>query len=247
MPDPRQNVRPGERVRIAAAQINALNAMMRQDMSFRGEPLAGNEPGRNVILARNDSTGDVPRWGVLEITGIEIDPEDGDTERRSFEELPVVTGDTPSTSTAGKLLIAVEPIKAGKIGRVAVAGVVQVKVNMVESGHTHAAPKSSTAELESAPSGPVEILWSGGTTGTVWALVRFGGGGGGVRVGKTTATWSKGTLATIDLYEEGDPPNETQSGELTDCVNKFSDIAADRWVAVGMAANGRYYVIAAEC
>lgn len=68
-----------------------------------------------------------------------------------------------------------------------------------------------------------------------------------LRIGKTRDAWSKGTTATIDLYESGDPPDETLSGELAGCVNKFADIGADKWVAVQLAANGSFYLVSAEC
>lgn len=71
-----------------------------------------------------------------------------------------------------------------------------------------------------------------------------------VRLGKTTAAWNKGTLATIDLYEDGTPPNETKKAPvetLEDCVNKFADVKADKWVIVARAGNGRWYLISAEC
>jgi hypothetical protein len=69
-----------------------------------------------------------------------------------------------------------------------------------------------------------------------------------VRLGKTTDAWTKGTLATIDLYEEGTPPSETTSSEtLEDCVNKFATVGSGKWVIVAKAANGSWYLIAAEC
>lgn len=76
------------------------------------------------------------------------------------------------------------------------------------------------------------------------------GSGDPVRVGKTTSEWPKGTLADIDLYEEGTPPSETKNEEnstLTGCVNKFVDVEADRWVIVALARNGKWYLISAEC
>lgn len=75
-------------------------------------------------------------------------------------------------------------------------------------------------------------------------------GGDPIRVGKTTASWDKGTLATVTLYENGTPPNETATSPaetLADCVNKFADVQADKWVALARAANGSWYLIAAEC
>jgi hypothetical protein len=75
-------------------------------------------------------------------------------------------------------------------------------------------------------------------------------GGSPIRLGKTTAAWSKGTLATITLYEEGTPPNETATSPeetLEDCVNKFADVKSGKWVAVAKGGNGSWYLIAAEC
>ena len=82
--------------------------------------------------------------------------------------------------------------------------------------------------------------------------IRFrdvGGDDDPVRLGKTTGAWNKGTLATINIWEDGSPPNETQTSGamLTDCVNKFAYVASGKWVMVAKGANGSYYLIAAEC
>jgi len=85
--------------------------------------------------------------------------------------------------------------------------------------------------------------------GAGWYPYR-GDDGEPVRLGKTTAAWTKGTLATITLYEKGTPPNETAETPATtlkDCVNKFANVAADKWVMVAMGVNGRWYLITAEC
>lgn len=71
-----------------------------------------------------------------------------------------------------------------------------------------------------------------------------------IRLGKTTGLWEKGTTTTITLYENGTPPDETAADPpltLTDCVNKFGDVEADRWVALLQGPAGRWYLIAAEC
>lgn len=251
--DPRHNVRPGDKLRIAAEHINFINRMMRPDTGFKSGALEGYEPGRNVILCRNNTGGDVPRWGVMRISGIEINPADGDNQRRSFEEMPCVTGSKPNTTTGGKFVIAVEPIKPGEIGRVCAAGIVQAKVSFSDAGHTRAKPKDNTVGyLESSASGPAAIVWSPGGTGEKWSLVRFddgGGGGGSLRIGKTgTSAWTKGTLADIELYESGTPPNETASSEtITGVVNKWADVPAGKWVGIQKAQNGMYYLVVAEC
>jgi hypothetical protein len=71
-----------------------------------------------------------------------------------------------------------------------------------------------------------------------------------VRLGKTTADWDKGALATIELYEEGTPPAEGKKDPpdtIENCVNKFVDVAEDKWVIVAKAGNDYWYLIAAEC
>jgi hypothetical protein len=113
----------------------------------------------------------VARWGVLEITGVEITPTstESDTATRSFQDSPVLTGGTPSATTTA-WCVAIEPIESGKIGRVAVGGVVQVKASIGNSSHKFVKAKASTSELESAWIGEGLILWQG----SGWALVRLG-------------------------------------------------------------------------
>ena len=83
--------------------------------------------------------------------------------------------------------------------------------------------------------------------------VRFRDPGGDdgepVRLGKTSAAWAKGTLATINVWESGTPPSETQTSgaTLANCVNKFAAVATGKWVMLAKGANGSYYLIAAEC
>lgn len=248
--DPRQNVRPGDKLRIAAEQVNYLNGLMRPDTGFKAGPLEGYEPGRNIILCRNATGADLPRWGVMRISGIEINPATDDTGRRSFEEMPCISGAKPNTTTGGKFVIAVEPIKANSIGRVSAAGIVQAKVSFSSASHTRAKPKDNTVDhLESANGGPAEILWSAGTSGEQWALVRFGEGGQ-LRIGKYTgsSTWAKHATATIDIWENGTPPNETSSSQtIENVVNHWADVPSGKWVGIQAAANGHYYLVVAEC
>lgn len=71
----------------------------------------------------------------------------------------------------------------------------------------------------------------------------------GVRLCKTSAAWNKGSTATLNVWESGTPPNETQSTGVTiaDCVNKFATVQSGKFVMIAQAGNGRWYLIAAEC
>jgi hypothetical protein len=71
-----------------------------------------------------------------------------------------------------------------------------------------------------------------------------------VRLGKTTAGWTKGAVASIELRDDGPPGSETgasPTNTLDNCVNKFANVEDDKWVIVAKAANGVWYLIAAEC
>lgn len=223
--DPRSNVRPGERLRIAASQVNFLNRLMAADTSFRSGPLDGWQFGGNVILARNDTGDAVPRWGVMKADGIVIDPNDGDGQRREFEAMPCVIGAVASSGET-KALVAIEPIAADAIGKVAVSGVVQIK-------------SADVAKV----GGAIE-LWKDGD----WSLIRLGGDP--VHLCKTAGSFAKGTIADLNVWEHGTPPDETQNDPvltLHNVVNKYANIAADKWVSVARHGNGYWYVISAEC
>ena len=69
-----------------------------------------------------------------------------------------------------------------------------------------------------------------------------------LRLCKTTAAWNKNTVATLNVWEDGTPPNESQTtGQTIEAVNKFANVAADKFCSVALHANGRWYLIAAEC
>lgn len=70
-----------------------------------------------------------------------------------------------------------------------------------------------------------------------------------LRLCKTTAVFSKGSVATLQVWEDGTPPNESQTSGATveNVVNKYATIASGRWVSVAQHGNGRWYVVAAEC
>lgn len=70
----------------------------------------------------------------------------------------------------------------------------------------------------------------------------------GLRIGKSPSTvWTKGTLANINIYENGTPPNESPSDSVEDVVNHWGDVMPNRWVGVMRAGNGYYYLVVAEC
>ena len=169
--DPRQQVNPGDPIRLAASQVNGLNRLLNLSAGF-SSPAAVEQPTPYTwVMAKNNTGSTIPRWGVLAITGMDITPGSSTTATGQFEQLPVVAGGTPSDTTTA-WCVAVEPIAAGTIGRVAVGGVVQLKA----------------ADLGKARG--AQVLWKDST----WALIRMQAG---VVRGTFSGAWAKGSTATV--------------------------------------------------
>jgi hypothetical protein len=152
----------------------------------------GNKP-YTWVLCKPGFT--VARWGIVEITGVEITPTSTATDAatKSFEEQPIVTGGTPSATTTA-WGVAVEPIESGKIGRLAVGGVVQCKVEVTSADDKFVACKASASEIKTGVKGEGLILYKESGTGSgKWALVRIG----------TTATTEIDVITGVTLGTSG--------------------------------------------
>jgi predicted RecA/RadA family phage recombinase len=149
---------------------------------------------------------------VLAITGMEITPTSSSGgATASFEEMPVLTGGTPSATTTA-WCVAVEPIESGKIGRVAVGGVVQLKA----------------ADLGKASG--AHVLWKDSN----WALIRMQAG---VVRGTFSAPWNKGSTKTIsDAVNSGTTYDNVKNyfASLTGSGTKACAIAyvGSEWILI---------------
>jgi hypothetical protein len=75
-----------------------------------------------------------------------------------------------------------------------------------------------------------------------------GDDGDPVRLCKTSAAWAKGSLATLNVWESGTPPSETQTTgeEIKDAINKIGYVAPGVFVIVAKAGSGSWYLVASE-
>jgi hypothetical protein len=237
--DPRQSVNPGDPIRLAASQINGLNRLLNLDAGFRS-PAASEQPTPYTwVMAKNNTGSNVPRWGVLAITGMDITPGSSANATSQFEQLPVVAGGTPSATTTA-WCVAVEPIESGKIGKVAVGGVVQCKVNVDKTDDKFVA--CLTNGLKTGVKGEGLILWKeSGTGGNKWALVRLAADAQGIKRGTFTAPWSKGTAKSVD-------DAVTSGTTYANVKNYFANIKGSGSKACAIAYVGTEWIlIAAEC
>jgi predicted RecA/RadA family phage recombinase len=205
------------------------------------------------ILARNSTTGTVNRWGVLSVAGVVFTPSGATgNATQQFQDQPVLSGGLPTGGSS--FVVAVEPIAAGKIGRCAVAGVVQAKVNVTDASHGFAKAKDGDlTQLSSADTGDAQILWKeSGTGASKWAIVRFGAGAGAsIRLGKVTGTWSKGSTVTVTQWKgDGSAAVSGPSGPLTfSAINRAQTVTGPTggyWVGCE-SIDGTWHLEWAEC
>jgi hypothetical protein len=263
MPDPRQHVRPGQKLQIAAQQINFLNGLMRKGGGFTSDGLSGWAPGSNVIMARNDTGAALPRHGVVQIGGFLVDPHAGESAESQFSAMPSVLAVLPEcegeeSSAIPRVGVTVEPIAEDKCGRIVVSGVTPVRLNRYDASHRGARAVEnevgfmvSTNDYGAAAS----ILWCAEQTGEQWALVTLAPPTGQVLMlgylptpASGPQTFVKGSIGNVQIYEtsialEEEPVEPTA---LVSCVNKLADVPYGRWVIVGYIG-GRWYLVSAEC
>lgn len=228
---------------------DAADIVLGQRPGFTAGGVQGPSAPYTSVLCRNDSGSDVARWGVLAVTGVVIAPT-GATgpATSSFQEQPVLIGVTPTATTGDRFVIAIEPIKAASIGRVAVAGVVQCKLDIKNAADTTAGPKtSSLTELQTGGGNATILFKESGTGADKWGLVRMGGGGSGVRLGTVSATWTKGTTSTV-TQQNGDGTARSGSPTFT-ASNYFATVTVSsgtKRVACALI-DTTWALIAAEC
>jgi hypothetical protein len=201
-----------------------------------------------ALPCRNVSGHDVPLWGVLRISGLAIQPTSDATAdaTKNFQMVPVLQGSTPTAETNDAFVIAVEPIANGAIGQVAVDGVVQVKLDVLNEADVTAGPKGGVRTELQTGGGDATILWKQSGTGSgKWGLVRFGRRT--IKLGTISGTWFKGANASV-TEQNGDGTERTGNPTFT-AKNYFADVTAPsgtKRVACQLI-DSTWVLIAAEC
>lgn len=189
--------------------------------SLTGGEAGGQLRNADIVLVKNDSGEDVPRFGVLGIDGVIFTADDNLLE---FQARVAFTGITPAEADhAGKFVICLDPIADGKIGRAWVSGVCHVQVDFTDAGHKFCDVKGTDrTKLASSTTGSARILYRDGTgTGTKWCVVRMGDGEAGqstVRLGQFTGNWCNepgvsgaDNVKLVKLYVQ--PPNSAGAND----------------------------------
>jgi hypothetical protein len=129
----------------------------------------GAEPGENagfgrplhVVIVKNNSSQAVPRFGVLSISGVAINPNTSEATENTFADRPVLTGAAPNAAIYGdKFVVFLEPIANNAFGRAIIGGMFACKVRINNTNHNYAMPLlNDRTQLQSTSCGPVLLIW----------------------------------------------------------------------------------------
>jgi hypothetical protein len=157
-----------------------------------GAPPPSRPRPTDLIRIKNDCGADRDRGEILLISGKAITD--------LAEESIWLLGDTPTAD--GYFAILKEPIQSGDVGTAQVSGCCLATIDVIDIDHTRAKPSAGDYVLESSTDGPIEILYSPGTTGEQECVVRFGssgGGGGSLFRFELTADFTTGTTVAATI------------------------------------------------
>lgn len=155
--DPRHHVLPGDPLRLAAEQVNALNQMMRARPGTSSGPLTKPDFAQLTVLVRNTSGLLVPRLGVMGVSAPHIEVS-GDNPVQFLEQM-ILNGVLPEGGDQ-PVGVAVEPIPSGAIGRVAVSGRFPCKLKVLAANHKFARGRAGdVTQLITADCGPFRVVW----------------------------------------------------------------------------------------
>lgn len=186
-----RKVRPGERLDLPAATFNTFIDVAKDFRERQAAQARNRQPERlpsGVILVRNDTGTDLPRFSVVEVDQPVIAP--GDNEAQFLERI-AMTGIVPGVTRGGNFAILQQPLKFdttnNPLGRAMMVGITAARVEIRNPDHFFADMEAGrTDALISSHSGSAEILWyddlpppsSSSSSGAedypiVWALVRL--------------------------------------------------------------------------
>jgi hypothetical protein len=159
-------VRPGQNLTTAFSARAWNRAQDAADIVLgdRGG-LAGNGPSYSrpnlVVTVRNQSGGLAPRFGVLSISDVMINPNTSDETEATFADRPVLVGVNPNVTLHGdKFVMCLEPIANNAYGRAIISGMFACKVRINQTSHNYATAKlNDRDQLQSSTCGPVLLLW----------------------------------------------------------------------------------------
>jgi hypothetical protein len=126
----------------------------------------------DVVKIKNASGLDLPRLSVLGISDVIISP---DENLREFKNQVAFVGTVPTAKHEGKFVILLDALRADRIGRAWVSGVVPVKLKVSDDCDCFAEVHPGYVDhLLTSDYGSSQVLWKEPGTGLKWGVVRIG-------------------------------------------------------------------------
>lgn len=171
-------VSQGDPFRPSASVLNRTASAVEQVESMGLSSLRGRAPGwrdRDTIIAKNITVTDVPLFGIVSPTATLFTPSDN---LLAFQNDRAIKVGVPAATTLGRFGIAIDPIAAGRLGRVAFSGMIVCRVEITDPNVNEVAEIVGDVEkLQTAAHGTARIIArEPGSSGTKWALVQLGVG-----------------------------------------------------------------------
>jgi len=228
--------------------VRAVEQMSGKQTGQRG----GNAPQYAppiILRLRNDSGEDREKFQVLcinEIVGGTA--QDTDEQARQI----YVSGINPNTGVARHTpCVLLQDCRRNDYADVVISGPVIANVNITSTSHDCVELVNGDAtKLQSADSGPGQILWVGSGTGEKLALINLGAGGGGGSAltfgyGKTDSTSSLDATVTVSVWSPMGAAGSDSGTNIT-AYNRIGAIASGKFV-FWMGDGTGYDIIQARC
>lgn len=265
MPDPFRKIRPGDSLDIAADAWNAMLDTIRPNGDLSSATGAEGSPRQAVIIrVKNGSGSDLARNSVLGLDGPVFTPDDSTD---AFLRQPAFRGVLPEeTAHKRRYGVLLDPAKDGQFARAFLAGVCQVKVDMVDPSHQFANIVAGvTGHMRSSRFGHAQILWTeadgayyGYDTGVMWTIARLGVTTSCFAIGVATSdfgprdAYSAFGYGTVALYRYSGGSIASCNETIT-AYNASSDesygvsIPTGTWVSVAWDSDGIPFAAPLEC
>ena len=172
---PGQNIAAAFSARAWNRAQDAADIVLGDRGSVVADALTTAQRAANIVMVKNGSDLVVPRFGVLGISGVQINPTGlpvDDSTALQFAQNPVVTGVTPTLVHVERFVVLLEPVEVDKLARAAIGGVFACRVYVVDESHGFATIRENdTTQLESTSCGVLQLLWKEAGIGpNKWAL-----------------------------------------------------------------------------
>jgi|GEM_PF-4259506 len=173
-------VNPGDRFTFRASTLNAMlqmvNAWKSGKLGGTSGDTGGNRP--DVVIVKNMTEVDLTFGNAVSLESPLFDvPNDSDKSGEQLRHFLDRTYKAVKPKENYPLAITLEPIGKGKIGRVAVSGIVRTVVDVKSKDHARVTFTDDTVELESSDDGDLSFYIPPKKTGKQWCDLQFGSPG----------------------------------------------------------------------